>query len=247
MIRIKIKGSAATLLIATVLTLAAMAQEPPPALPMMREISPGIFEIGKLRLDQKALTLTFPATLNMNKGLLEYLLVGPRGSTHESLLVSDVAPNDIHFAMLLLGAKGGGEAADAAPPQLDAKYLKTAPKLKGDTVLISVKWADGDSEKTVSVEDWLFNETTKKPIERGPWIYNGSSFREGRFLAQTEGTFAALVTNPSALINNPRKGNDNDQMWSVNEKAVPPVNTPVEIILKLVPPANPAPAESKNQ
>ena len=34
---------------------------------------------------------------------------------------------------------------------------------------------------------------------------------------------------------------DNDQMWGVNEKAVPPVSTPVEIIFKLVPPANPAP------
>ena len=222
------------------LTASALAQEPPPAMPVMREVSPGIFEIGKLRLDQRALTLTFPGTLNMKSGLLEYLLVSPRGSTHESLLVSDVSPNDIHFAMLLLGAKGGGAAPDAAPPQIDAKYLKTAPKLKGDTVLISVKWTDGAAEKTVSVEDWLFNDTTKKPIERGPWIYNGSTFHEGRFLAQVEGTFAALVTNPSALINNPRKGNDNDQMWSVNEKAVPPVNTPIEIILKLVPPVNPA-------
>ena len=64
---------------------------------------------------------------------------------------------------------------------------------------------------------------------------------EGRFLAQTEGAFVALVTNPSALLNNPRKGSDNDQMWGVNEKAVPPVNTPVEIIFKLIPPANQAP------
>ncbi len=231
----------ATLLLRAMLTLPALAQEPPPAMPVMREVSPGIFEVGKLRLDQKTLTVTFPGTLNMISGLLEYLIVTPHGSTHESLLVSDVSPNDVHFAMLLLGAKGGGENNDSAPPQIDAKYLKTAPKLKGDTLFISVKWQAGDAAKTVPVEDWLFNATTRKPIEHGPWTYNGSMFREGRFLALTEGTFAALVTNPSALINNPRKGNDDDQMWSVNEKAVPPVNTPVEIILKLVPPANPTP------
>ena len=223
------------------LTAAALAQEPPPAMPVMREVSPGVFAIGKIQLDQKALTVTFPGTLNMKAGLLEYLLVTPRGSTHESLLVSDVSPNDVHFAMLLLGAKGGGETSAAAPAQLDSQYLKTAPKLKGDTVLISVKWNDGAADKTAPVEDWLFNELAKKPVEHGPWTYNGSLLIDGRFLAQTEGAFVALVTNPSALLNNPRKGSDNDQMWGVNEKAVPPVNTPVEIIFKLIPPANQAP------
>ena len=238
-----IKTPAAALLLSAAVAVAAMAQDAPPAMPVMREVSPGMFEIGKMRLDQKAMTLTFPGALNMNSGLLEYLLVTPRGSTHESLLVSEVSPNDVHFAMLLLGAKGGADKPDGAPPQIDAKYLKTAPKMTGDTVLISVKWTDAGGEKTVPVEDWLYNETTKKPIEHGPWIYNGSIFQEGRFLAQTDGTFAALVTNPSALINNPRKGNDDDQMWGVNEKAVPPVNTPVEIIFKLVPPADAKPSK----
>jgi hypothetical protein len=37
------------------------------------------------------------------------------------------------------------------------------------------------------------------------------------------------------LINNPRKGNDNDQIWAVNTKAVPPVKTPVEITITLLP------------
>ena len=222
-------------------TFPASAQESPPTPPVMREVEPGVFEIGKLRLNQKALTITFPAMLNMTKGLLEYLMVTPRGSTHESLLVSEVSPNDVHFAMLLLGAKGAGEKVETPPAQLDAKYLKSAPKLKGDTVLVSVKWWEGDEEKTVPVEEWLCNETTKKPMERGAWIYNGSMFHEGQFLALTEGIFGALVTNPSALINNPRKGNDNDQIWGVNEKAVPLVNTPVEVILKLIPPAEPKP------
>jgi hypothetical protein len=43
------------------------------------------------------------------------------------------------------------------------------------------------------------------------------------------------------LINNPRKGNDNDQMWNVNGETTPGVGTPVEICFKLVPPADPKP------
>jgi hypothetical protein len=243
---IRIKNPAAALLASLSLVLAARAQEAPaksdaPAKPAIREVSPGIFEIGKVRLDQKALTVSFPGKVNMERGLLEYLIVNPRGSAHESLLVTEVGATDIHTAMLLLGAKGGAITAQAPPAQVNDEFLRTAPKLTGDTVLITVKWKDKGVEKTVPVEDWLYNQEKKEAIKHGPWIYNGSIVYEGRFLAQVDGNLVALVTMPSALLNNPRKNNNNDQMWNVNEKATPAVNTPVEIIFKLVPPTNPKP------
>ena len=232
----------ASLLTGIALALAAMAGDaPPPAKPVVREVSPGIYEVGKVRLDQKGLSISFPGKLNMKRGLLEYLLVNPKGSAHESLLVTDVEANDIHVAMLLLGAKGGAITADAPTAQLDARYFRTAPKLTGDTVFITVKWREKDAEKTAPIEAWLVN-AARKPIEHGPWIYNGSMLYEGRFLAQSEGNLIALVTSPTALLNNPRKGNDNDQMWNVNEDATPGADTPVEIIFKLVPPAAPKPS-----
>ena len=212
----------------------------------LREISPGIFQIGSLRLDKARQTVSFPGKLNMADGTLEYLLVTPGGSTHESLLVTEIQPADLHFAMLLLGAKGAGITTpapeDAPPAQINKEYLQRAPKLKGDDVLISVKWKVGDAEKTAAVEDWLMDSKTRKAAPRGPWRYTGSMFKDGRFLAQTEGTFAALVTYPSALINNPREHNDDDTAWEVNTKAVPKVDTPVEITIKL---ATSEPAESK--
>ena len=237
---ITIKSLACAFFLGFAVLPAAVAQETPPSpVPVMREVSPGIYEIGKLHLDQKALTVSFPGWLNLDRGILEYLLVTERGSTHESLLASDIQPNDLHFAMLLLGAKGSGLAtpgpADKPPGQIDTMYLKNAPKLKGDDVVISVKWQAGGVEKSGLVEDWIWNGETKKAMQRGSWIYNGSMFSEGHFLAQIDGAFAAIVTYPGALINNPRKGNDNDQIWTVNEKAVPPVKTPVEITIKLVP------------
>jgi len=217
----------------------AQAQdEPPPATPVIREVSPGHYEIGQIQLDQKARTVTFPAVLNMDDGNLEYLLVTEKGNVHESLLVSDVSPSDLHFAMLLLGAKGAGKQEGALPPaQIDAQFLKNAPHLKGDNVSITVRWKVGDAEKSAPVEDWITNTQTKKPMERGPWVYNGSMFNDGHFLAQVEGAHAALVTYPAALINNPRKGSDNDQIWMVNAKAIPAVKTPVEVVLTLLPPS----------
>lgn len=205
--------------------------------PALREVSPGVFQIGSLRLNKESSTVSFPGKLNMAEGTLEYLLVTPAGSTHESLLVTEVQPADLHFAMLLLGAKGAGlttPAPDDAPPaQINKEYLRRAPKLKGDSILITVKWKAGDAWQTAAVEDWLRDSKTKRPAKRGPWLYTGSMFKEGRFLAQTEGTFAALVTYPSALINNPREHNDDDTAWEVNAKAVPNVETPVEITIQL--------------
>lgn len=229
-----------SVLLGAVFAAPARAQEaekgaPPP---VMREVSPGVFEIGRIRLDQKARTIRFPGHLNLDEGVLEYLLVTPQGSTHESLLVSDVRPSDVHFAMLLLGAKGAGAdastAGDAPAGQIDAKYLKSAPKLRGDRITITVTWPDGETKKTAPVEDWIFNLETKKAMERGPWIYNGSLFSNARFMAQVDGAFAALVTYPSALINNPRQGSDNDLIWTVNAKTIPPVQTPLEISIQLL-------------
>lgn len=224
------------LLCGVALCAAARAQnDAPPASPVMREVSPGVYEIGQIHLDQKARTVTFPAVLNMNDGNLEYLLVTEQGNTHESLLVSDVSPSDLHFAMLLLGAKGSGQHdGDMPPAQIDSKFLKTAPKMKGDSVSITLHWKVGDTEKSVPAEDLITNTETKKPMERGPWVYNGSMFNEGRFLAQIEGAHASLVTYPAALINNPRKGSDNDQIWMVNSKASPAVKTPVDVTVTLL-------------
>jgi hypothetical protein len=229
----------ATSLLASIAMVATAQDVPPPAKPVVREISPGIFEVGKVRLDQKALSISFPGILNMKRGMVEYLLVNSTGAVHESLLATDVGATDIHVAMLLLGARGGAVTAVAPPAQLDAQYFRSAPKLTGDSVFITVKWKEKDAEKTAPIEEWLTDETGKKKIEHGPWIYNGSMVYEGQFLAQADGNLVALVTSPTALINNPRKGNDNDEMWHVNEEITPSANTAVEIIFKLVPPKVP--------
>jgi hypothetical protein len=237
-------GSIASILAsAMVLAVAASAQDATEVgtfVPAMQEISPGVFQIGKIRLDKTKRTVSFAGKLNMSKDLIEYVMVTPEGSTHESLLTAEIQPTDLQFVMLLLDAKGAGLLApqpDAAPPgQINADYLKSAPKLKGDNVSITVSWKGQDGmEKALPLEDLLMNVDTKKSVDRGPWVYNGSMFgADGKFLAQQQGCFISVVTNPAALFNNPRKGNDNDRIWAVNEKTSPPVGTAVEITIALL-------------
>ncbi len=216
--------------------------QPPPEFSAPKEIAPGIFKVGTVQLDKNASTVTFPAKVNMTDGLLEYLMVSPEGPVHESLFTSEAAPQDVHMAMLLLGAKGMVQKPDGKEPaHIDAATLARAPKLTGDRISLSVKWTGKEGKEQVTPpERWIVRKifTPKKPTktvtaEDGPWLYTGSYFYENRFIAQMDGTFAAMVTFPGALINNPRTGSNDDHIWFVKTDAVPPVGTPVEFTIKL--------------
>ncbi|MEO6787154.1 MAG: YdjY domain-containing protein [Chthoniobacteraceae bacterium] len=230
-------------------TPAMLLAQPPPEFSPPKEIAPGIFKVGTVQLDKNAGTVSFPAKVNMNDGLLEYLMVSPQGPVHESLFTSEAAPQDVHMAMLLLGAKGMvQQQAGKEPPRIDAAYLASAPKLTGDRISLTVKWTDKSGKEQVTPpERWIVRRifTPKKPAktvtaEDGPWLYTGSFFYENRFIAQVEGAFAAMVTYPGALINNPRTGSNDDQIWFVKTETVPPVGTPVEFIIRLQPADKPA-------
>ena len=74
--------------------------------PVISKIAPGVFRIGEIQIHKKTRSITFPAVVNMDKGLLEYLLVQSQGKTHESLLRTEVDPYFLNIAFLLLGFEG---------------------------------------------------------------------------------------------------------------------------------------------
>lgn len=210
-----------------------------PFKPVMEEIAPGKLRVGTMIIDKHERSVTFPGKVNMVDGVLEYLIVGPQGSTHEALIVTDVDPKMLNFSLLLLGVKGAGMSAPGAksapPGQIDDEYLKNAPVLKGDAIGILIKWKDlSGAESTTRVENWILNHETEKPMSEAPWTYTGSMFdTEGAFMAELYSLHASIIINPSALINNPRKGNNNDELWKVHSAVVPPKGTAIDIVLKL--------------
>src|SRR6476660_3385606 len=74
----------------------------------VKEISPGILQLGDVKINKRQRTVSFPAVVNLRHGAMEYLLVGSWGKVHESILRTETDPYRIHLAMLLLGAKGAG-------------------------------------------------------------------------------------------------------------------------------------------
>lgn len=217
--------SLSSLLLGSGTLLAAEPADRPTNAPI-RQISPSIFELGKVQLDKAHKTVSFPAFLNMNRGLIEYVIVTSSGKTHESLLRTDAQPYHIHLAMLLLGAKGAGTNTFPEDPALP---------IPGDKVSIQINWKAADGkEKRFAIEDLVLNQLAHAKAPAGPWIYNGSRVFQGTFLAQDIGSIASLMTDPDALINNPRPGHENDKIWEILGPSLPPLNSPIQVSIKLL-------------
>jgi hypothetical protein len=201
---------------------------------VFREVKPGVFEGGLIRLDTLARSITFPAKVNMAEGALEYGIVTPAGSLHESLLSADVDLVDLNAAFLLLGVRVAGGNGATESRVLDAKGLESAPELAGFPLGVFVRWKSGEADKREPLAQWIRYKPAGKTASEGPWLYTGSYFAGNQFAAAAEGAVLCLVTNAAALLNNPREGRKDDRAWEVNEGGVPPVGTEVTVEIELL-------------
>jgi len=187
-------------------------------------LGPGLFGLGLVRVDQRERLVSFPAMINMKEGPVEYLLVATTGKTHESLLRTEARPQDIHLAFLLLGAKGAGTNALPEDP---------AQPIPGEKVTLEISWKQGASEQRQPAEKFVRSSKTNEPISPGPWIYNGSRLRDDGFAAQLDGSIVSLITDPDALMNNPRPGREDDDYWKAYGGGLPPLHAPVIVSIRL--------------
>ena len=188
--------------------------------PALMYVAPGVFEIGKCRIIKAKGMVEFPASANMKEGLLEYLLVGNTGKLHESLLRTDVEPYALQVALLLSGLEGS----------LSPLSFQGENKLpEGDAVDIVVRWEENGKEKNARIEDLVLQD--KKPVPQVPWVFTGSIIRDGVFAAQVEKSMIALFHDPVAMIDHRLQSGDNDEGWTVNTQAAPPVGTPMIVTI----------------
>ena len=193
---------------------------------LVRALGGGLFQAGLVQLDKNSRTITFPAVVNLRDQTIEYAVVHKTGKTHESIFRTEARPQDIHLAMLLL---------DVRPVMTNSFGADGQAPPRGDKIFVEVSWTNHGARISFAVEDLVLNRETKRPMERGEWIYNGSNFSEGAFTAQRDGSIISTHVDPDALINNPRLGRENDDLYAPNAAKLPPVGVPVEITIRLAP------------
>jgi hypothetical protein len=71
------------------------------------------------------------------------------------------------------------------------------------------------------------------------------------FIAHRDGNLLSLITDPAALVNNPRMGRHDDENWEALKKGLPKLDSNATLTIKMLPAApkkndtKPAPKSSK--
>jgi hypothetical protein len=190
-----------------------------------KQIGPGVFQFGTVTLDKSRRSVSWPISINMRTGVVEYAVVTAAGKTHESVFRTSSEPKDVHAALLLLGVTPAG--TNQFPAEL------TTP-IPGEPVGIEVSWKESGKEVRRPMESFVVTITNGAGLNPGPWTYNGSHFSEGSFAAQRDGSIISVHIDPGALINNPRPGRENDDLHYVNSAALPAADPPMEVTVRLL-------------
>lgn len=188
------------------------------------------YRIGKVTLDKKARTVSFPVKVNMRLGVVEYALVTENGKSHESIFTTTANPSHVHLACVLLGMK-----------QATYKdWPKDHTEITNDRgVEITVTWPTNGPDKVLTLASCISNVDPNyshkggAEVAAGTWFYNGSSFRNGTFSANNEGSMISIIADGEALLNGLRVGRENDELHAANKSVLPAAGKTLKMVLTI--------------
>ena len=183
---------------------------------------------------------------------------------HEAIVSVDVEAATVHAGLVAMGAKPGSparweadEGADVPvgsgldpPPRREPKYYPAT----GTEIEVTVVWNDKKGKrKTARAQDWILDTQTKKAMAH-PWVFAGSRFwkdpETGKKYYQAEGGDLICVSNfPSAMLDLPIESSQATEalMFRAFAERIPPLGTPVTLLLTPKLPKKEEPKEKKAQ
>ncbi len=195
-------------------------------------------------LDLERGVVSIPATVQVREDLLEYLLVAPNGSAHESLFLTTVEPSLLNAALLLLGVEPGhnahfesqGEVRPEDERQGDRPRRRVYPPYGGGFFLHAA-WREAGESYFFRVEDLIANLDTGRSLRRHRWVYLGSRFARLKpeepevFLADIEGNLVNLsfFFQGNTLVTASLEECLEQAIWVANAWLVPPRGEPVRL------------------
>ncbi len=204
--------------------------------PPVKDLGNGKFKVGLVEFEQKSRELSFPAEVNMKEGALEYAIVHQKGKIHEAILITKARPFHVNIALKILSYQESKElfpilGEDFRPT---GKFPKVPEKTRNAArAEIQLQWkGKSGSAQRATLNDWITNTVTRKPLAPKPWVYGGSYFHEKSFQAEASGDIVALFTTNSSLFNWPGRDAALDDVWIPTTARIPDVGTPVTVTIK---------------
>lgn len=224
-----------TVLLVTLPFVSARAETKPQVKPNVESLGDNKYKIGLINFDSKKGEISFPATLEHNEVLIEYLITTSQGKIHEALLVTDILPFNLNVAMKLLGYKESKELLvmlDDDYRPTGKPFIPTKEQKKMSRFSISVDWKIDGKSFSHDVTSLLENAKEATPMPASPWIYSGSYIHNGKFKPDLSGDIIAVFTDRSAMACYSGEGREDDTLWTPIRKLLPPLGTEVTITFK---------------
>lgn len=156
----------------------------------------------------------------------------PKGQkAHETIVIFDVLPSDVHKAIESLGLKAG------KPGRGDDRC--SGPELE---VFIDVPAVNGHPAGLVSIDKLLVDKRTGRTLPPITWHFTGSVIKDGKYAADTTGTMIGLypVTDEVVVQSNFTMREESLIKLETNKPLLPGEGTPVAIVIKVA--SGPPPA-----
>lgn len=192
--------------------------------PLVKKISPGVYQIGKITIKQQTREISFPAYTNITDpdSILEFLLVHKDGEkVHESLLITEADPQHLNIALKLLRYQESKELfrvpkENGTPSDKYYEVPEAAQKAARLGIYLTTKHQG--KEQTFPASNWVYHRKLKKEMPHEAWVYHGSYIHEQKFKAKLTGNFIAIFTDYGSLANYPGEGREDDTLWFPHPK-----------------------------
>lgn len=198
----------------------------------VERLGPTSLRMGQVIVETEKREVSVPGSVN-DVPVLEFIANTKDGwKAYESALTLETDGITINTALVLIGL-------DPAHASVPTMHFDQAT-LKGDPVAISVEWKDASGKaRRVPAEELVFNVASKQTLPRRPWVYIGSGFNDGGYLADQMGVIISFAHTPAAIIEFPTiEGIGNYGAWRINPSLGLKGGTPITLTIKsLVKPA----------
>jgi hypothetical protein len=199
--------------------------------PKVEDLGDFRYRYGAIEFNGKTREIRIPTLVNMREGIIEYAVVHGDGKIHESLLVTDVVPSHLQAVLKLCRFKNGeGDVFDAFYPEEERKG-EAGAKERGQAIELSVEWEVDGEHKAKPLSDWIFDRKTEQAMTNEAWIFSGSYFYSGSFMADVDGLLISIYLTRGAILNTMTDGSDDDERWLSHADNTPEIGTPVTLVL----------------
>jgi hypothetical protein len=155
----------------------------------------------------------------------------PKGQkAHETVVVFDVKPSDVHKALESLGLKAG-------KPALGENGKASGPEVK---ILLEIAGADGKTIQ-VPIEETMIDSKSNKPLAKQKWLFTGSAIKypdpekdDKAYGADLSGTLITIFPVTDDTVFQTTLGQKDEGKWRLetNKTLLPKIGTAVKLIIQ---------------